>query len=309
MNVNPPENFLPVLLWKTEQPLKEGAKLYKNPLTQMNSHSPSFSKVDQKIADYILDHPDEISRYNIGKLAKEIGVADSSIIRFTQKIGYSGFREFKIALAATANHNQNDDAYFGDVSEGSASMENILKGMLSGHIKNAEMSMRELDFEMIDQVAQLFLEKEHIYFVGAGPSGLVAESAYMHFRNISNTVHLSRDKFSMVQDSFAMTDKDLIVVVSQTGEAEHVKTLVELAHERGITVVALTSTYDTTIYKHADYPIVVGSTFTNPGTRYFATDVMFHIIFDSIYIFVEFYMQKNKEGHRNWIFDHFRPLL
>ena len=50
------------------------------------------------IADYILKNPKEVSRSTINEIAEKLAVADSTFFQFTRKLGYSGFKDFKIAL-------------------------------------------------------------------------------------------------------------------------------------------------------------------------------------------------------------------
>ena len=68
-------------------------------LPLISSYFPSLSKSEKKVAQYVLSNPDEVIKLQIKELAKLVSVGESTIIRFTRKIGYSGFQEFKIELA------------------------------------------------------------------------------------------------------------------------------------------------------------------------------------------------------------------
>ena len=57
-----------------------------------------FSPTEQNIADYIMEHTDKIGHQSISELAKELEIADSTIFQFTKKLGFSGFKDFKIAM-------------------------------------------------------------------------------------------------------------------------------------------------------------------------------------------------------------------
>lgn len=70
----------------------------KNPYEIIRTNYPSYSKVFRVIADYILNHSDEVLKTNIHKLGRDLDIAESSIVRFCKALGYSGFSELKIML-------------------------------------------------------------------------------------------------------------------------------------------------------------------------------------------------------------------
>ena len=67
-----------------------------NCLATVQSLLPSLRGVELKIAQYILQSPQDVLKQSIAKLALQIGSAESSTIRFCRKLGYSGFAAFKI---------------------------------------------------------------------------------------------------------------------------------------------------------------------------------------------------------------------
>lgn len=60
----------------------------------------SLTKTEKRIADYILDHIDMLGLKTITELAGEIGVSDTSIIRFLRSLGFSGYSDFKREMSA-----------------------------------------------------------------------------------------------------------------------------------------------------------------------------------------------------------------
>ena len=65
-----------------------------NPLDRIQSNFENFTKTEQEIAIYIINHPLETARKNINTIAKSAHSSKSALIRFSQKIGYSAFAEF-----------------------------------------------------------------------------------------------------------------------------------------------------------------------------------------------------------------------
>lgn len=67
--------------------------------SKLNFDQAKFSKADKKIFNYINKYPHKVETFTIHQLAIESGSSIGSILRFCQKIGYSGFKEFKFELS------------------------------------------------------------------------------------------------------------------------------------------------------------------------------------------------------------------
>lgn len=50
--------------------------------------SMQLTKTDRRIADYILEHMDSMGFQTLTSLSIEIGISDTSIIRFIRKLGF-----------------------------------------------------------------------------------------------------------------------------------------------------------------------------------------------------------------------------
>src|SRR3712207_8519595 len=59
----------------------------------------NFSKMEQKIADYILNHPEEVKQLTTYQVAKICKTSQASIVRFAKKMGFSGYPDFKLSLS------------------------------------------------------------------------------------------------------------------------------------------------------------------------------------------------------------------
>lgn len=70
---------------------------------QIKSMYTDFSPKEQAIADYILENPSKVSHSSISDLAAELGIADSTFFQFTKTLGFSGFKDFKLALLKQEN--------------------------------------------------------------------------------------------------------------------------------------------------------------------------------------------------------------
>ena len=89
----------------------------KNPFQIIAANYSGFSKVFHRIADSVLEHPDQVLASNIHQLGRELEIAESSIVRFCKALGYSGFSELKLMLAKYGR--QSSKIIFENLKDGS----------------------------------------------------------------------------------------------------------------------------------------------------------------------------------------------
>lgn len=69
-----------------------------NIMTEIKELLPELTKIQVRIANYILDNPDEICFSSLKKLAEEIGVTETTIINFCKKTKCQSYAGIKTAM-------------------------------------------------------------------------------------------------------------------------------------------------------------------------------------------------------------------
>ena len=76
----------------------------KNPYEIIRTNYPSYSKVFRVIADYILNHSDEVLKTNIHKLGRDLDIAESSIIHIVPQLRQITLHSWIFRLQRVKNH-------------------------------------------------------------------------------------------------------------------------------------------------------------------------------------------------------------
>ena len=58
-----------------------------------------MGKSEKKIADWVMLHPNEILPISISELAEKSSSSEATIVRFSRRLGFTGFQDFKISFA------------------------------------------------------------------------------------------------------------------------------------------------------------------------------------------------------------------
>ncbi|WP_102798364.1 MurR/RpiR family transcriptional regulator [Bowmanella denitrificans] len=67
-------------------------------LLKMQAMREHMSSSEKKLADFILDNTHLLRDYSSQQLANAVGVSQSSVVKFSQKMGYRGYPDLKLAV-------------------------------------------------------------------------------------------------------------------------------------------------------------------------------------------------------------------
>ena len=67
-------------------------------LEELSNPTFKVTKSDKILIEYIKNTLNTVVYKPISEIAKESGIGEATVTRFTKKLGYSGFQEFKINL-------------------------------------------------------------------------------------------------------------------------------------------------------------------------------------------------------------------
>ena len=59
----------------------------------------AMGKSEKRVADWLLSHPGEVLPYSITELATLSESSEATIVRFSKRLGFSGYQELKLSLA------------------------------------------------------------------------------------------------------------------------------------------------------------------------------------------------------------------
>ena len=224
-------------------------------LRQLNG---TFAAREQKVADFVSAHLEEISGMTIAELAGAVGVSTPTVVRFCRSMGCDGFREFKLRLAQNlAVSLQYLAPNQRDVSEGGAGAVDQVLGALYATVN---VMRQQIVPERMDAAVQALTEAGQIVVagVGGGSTMVAQEAANRMFRLGIPAVAVS-DSYLLQMRAATLGTNDVLLLVSTSGAADEIVSAAGIAGGYGATVVAITRpgsrlAQEATIAIEADLP-------------------------------------------------------
>ncbi|EEX95448.1 RpiR family transcriptional regulator [Vibrio orientalis CIP 102891 = ATCC 33934] len=253
-------------------------------LPRINAMLPQLSPSDRLIAQFLLEHPEQVKLFSSPELAKTIGVSQSTVVKFSQKVGYSGFSELKLKL------------YEGDISyqptsrktiHGSISRSDdtqvVMEKLLSSKQRSLERTVALNDDVNIQSATELLHNASKIQISGVGASSLVAKDLSYKLMKIGHAVHCEHDAHIQVANASALNENDVLVALSYSGRSREILRVAQIAKGRKAKVITISQLAPTPLDKYADIKLMTAadeeqirsSSITARDSQLLMTDLLF----------------------------------
>ncbi len=205
----------------------------------MFSHSDLslLNELEMQVYHFIIKHRESVSYMTIRELAAEAGVSTTTVLRFCRKMHCDGWSEFRIRFRLAQENTAPAIA-----PSGVGEMLSFFKS-----IHNDEFD------QQIAAAAQMIMQAEHIFFIGAGTSGSMGKYGARFFSNIGKFSHHIDDPYYPVSKS--AYENALAIILSVSGETEEI---LRFAHQFSLNhckIISITNQESCSLAKIADFNI------------------------------------------------------
>lgn len=210
----------------------------------------SLRSAELALAEYVLANPHQIRQLSSQELAQAVGVSQATVVRFTQKLGYKGYPDFKFAISDSLHSLSEEQPVklHGDISLVD-SYTTIAAKLLAGKIEVLTNTLSANDQQAMEQFCQTLLQARRIMLTGKGASFLVAQDFCLKLRKLGVNALAESDNHTQLVDLAHYNAKDVLFVISESGETSEMVALAQFARQRKITLLSLTGFAPNTVAK------------------------------------------------------------
>lgn len=208
-------------------------------LTKIKAMRHAFTQNEQQIAEYLQRHSDKVRELSSQQLANEIGVSQSSIVKFTQKLGYKGYPALKFALIEGLNSSANEVPLHGQITLNDSLMQVAEKLLNSKHATLGQTSKLNEE-QQVNSAVEAILAANRISVCGMGASGLVARDFCYKLQKIGKAASAESSGHLQLAYVASFTEQDLVVCISESGTTKEIIAVAELAAKQGAKVITIT---------------------------------------------------------------------
>lgn len=250
-----------------------------------------MSPKEKLIADYILKESNDFSRKTISDISHELHIADSTVFQFTKKLGYEGFKDFKIAIIS-------EEIDFKSSVHEKVLRDDDLASVVKKVFDSAKQTIidtkKMIDINEYRKSIDILIQSERLFLFGVGGSNAIAMDAYHKFLRSPIFPIYSSDSHIQLINASLITEKDCAIIVCHSGITIDILHMAKLIKNNGAKIITITSYPISPLGEMSDAILTTYSDETNYKSESLASRISQLAIIDSLFVTLSI---KNEEKY------------
>ncbi|TQR18306.1 MurR/RpiR family transcriptional regulator [Psychrobacillus soli] len=181
-------------------------------LDLISQHFTKMSKSQKKVANYVLEHPNDIALYSAAEFGSKIGISESTVIRFSNLLGFSGYTELQKLVreqffkeSSLTSYQQSKMDIPKDISFHKQVMEQDRESILA--------TMNQIDDVAYQAAIQRLSNAKSVYVLGLRSSYPAANWLSFSLGLVKENVHFIRPETEDVIRTITQMDEHSVVII------------------------------------------------------------------------------------------------
>ena len=236
---------------------------------------------EQRVADFILAHPDELIYLTVTELAERTRTSESTVVRLCQKIGYKGYQEFKIVLARDLV--EPATAIYAAIEPGD-DLATVKSKVFQANAQALRDTLEVLDDEELQRAVDAIAGARRLEIYGVGGSSPLALDAYHKFIKLGVAAVALSDGDLMAMSSSLLAQGDVALGISHTGASRDVTDALGRAKRHGAATICITHRSSSPITKVSDVVLVTAAQQTAFSSDASSSRIAQLAVIDTLYV-------------------------
>jgi DNA-binding MurR/RpiR family transcriptional regulator len=229
--------------------------------TRITERHTALSKRLQQVSHYVLEHTDSVAFDTLAEIAQEAGVHASTLVRFANAFGYSGFSDMQKLFKSRFLEEQPSyserirllQLNFGETDENAPTPLQILTEFTRANIYSLEQLYSEISEASVNQAIDMLEQAQSVYVVGVRRSYTAAVYISYALRHIGRPTHLVDGIGGMFREQACVINgKDVLIAVSFKPYGEETLSVIRTAKAHGAKVILITDSKLNPMMQEAD---------------------------------------------------------
>jgi DNA-binding MurR/RpiR family transcriptional regulator len=223
---------------------------------------PSLSPAEQRVARAVIDEAATAAQLTISELAKRAQTSETTVIRFCRAMGFAGYPELRLTLAAEAGRARDigtpDESMGSDISP-TDNLDQVVKKIAFADARAVEETASQLDIAVLGRVVDIVAGARRVDIYGVGASAFVAHDFQQKLHRIGRVAYAWSDLHLALTSAALLDERDVAIGISHTGTTLDTMDAFAEAGRRGAQTVALTNFPKSPITRIADHVLTTAA--------------------------------------------------
>ena len=204
----------------------------------------------------------------IHELAERCNVSRTTILRFAQKLGFSGYAEFKVFL------NWENEA-----------KEEPSRDCVQRLYEDIAVMRQGMDAAEMKAVCRMLLQAKRVFVYGTGAAQQdVAKEVQRTFMAVHKYLHIIEGETELQNAVGDMCADDVLLLISYSGSKLFLRDIVHQLQMNNVSYISLTNFTHNFLAQHAKYSLYIPATpFNLPNGERFNSTVLLFLLVDILF--------------------------
>jgi len=229
------------------------------PLLKIRAERDQMSAIERRIADFLLENAHLLRDYSSQQLADALQISQSSVVKFSQKLGFKGYPDLKYSVGEAVARNGGGEVA-GKARATKSPTPDVLAESLWQSKTRAEEETRLINHsDTLAEAAELMTSAGRVFCLGLGDDGIPAQAFAMRLALLGIHALHHTDAVLMTASVSSAQRGDLLLVFSEHGQHPPLNQISKQIRERHGKVVSVTRHTSNPLRAHADVALLVSA--------------------------------------------------
>jgi DNA-binding MurR/RpiR family transcriptional regulator len=208
-----------------------------------------MTKSERRVSSYFLQHLNDFSFNTLDRIASDIGLSTTSVIRFCRRLGFEGFKDFQLQLRREI---QNHSTLKNRLEHMNRYDDSLLTQIVQSGIGCIEKTFAEIPETALPAAVRLLMDAKRIFIYGAKETYALVQYAYTRFVTVRSDAFILGAYHGTVEALCSLKSDDLCVVFLFHRYSKESLRLIPMLKKQGAKVLLITSSPFDTVQQYAD---------------------------------------------------------
>lgn len=223
--------------------------------------APSMSRSVGQVAHVLVGDPAGCAVLTVTALARLAGTSEATVVRTARILGYSGYRDLRVALSVLAAQQESGQA---PAVTSDIGVDDPIADVVAKLARDEQQTLAEtaacVDTRQLAGAVAAASTARRIAVYGIGASCLVGQDLAQKLLRIGLVAHAHTDPHLAVTNAVLLRRGDVAIAITDSGSTEDVIEPLRAAFERGATTIAITGNPVGPVARYADHLLTTTTT-------------------------------------------------
>lgn len=229
-------------------------------LTLLQEKTPEFSKGQRRISQYIIEYYDKAAFMTANQLGKNVGVSESTVVRFAVELGFDGYPTMQKAMQEMVL-NRLTSVQRIEVANDRMKDQDVVSTVLRSDMEKLHMTDTTLDRHEFSNAVAAILKAKRVYILGVRSVAPLANFLGYYLNYMFNNVHVvsGLSAGEMFEKIVGVNEEDVVIAFSFPRYSSSTTKGAKYCRSAGATVIGITDSKMSPLGQCCDHVLVCKS--------------------------------------------------